>query len=209
MDKKYAIFDMDGTLIDSMAFWRNLPREYLKIQKVDTDISKLADEIAPLTVSEAAALFVERFQLKSEAERVASEMNNIMAEHYRKDIPLKNKANTLIDGLVADGVRLCVASATDKELVAACLGRLGIIDRFEFILSCEELGTSKRKPLIFLEAAERFKAMPAEVAVYEDALYAVQTAKKAGFYTIGVYDSESEKAWRIICAMADETVNMD
>lgn len=204
MDKHYAIFDMDGTLIDSMSIWGNLGREYLHSKGITNNIEETIEEIAPLTMSESAALLVERFPLNESAKTVAAKMNHMMDEHYRNDILLKPGVVKLLDELRIAGVRMCVASATAEHLITACLERLGISDYFEFILSCETLNTHKREPLIYLEAAKRLGGYPSEIAVYEDALYAVETAKKAGFYVVAVYDAEADRHWNKICNLADE-----
>ena len=83
---------------------------------------------------------------------------------------------------------MCVASATAEPLMEACLSRLGVREDFEFLLSCETVGAGKRQPDVYLESIRRMGAEPSETAVYEDALYAAQTAKEAGFYVVGVYD---------------------
>lgn len=88
---------------------------------------------------------------------------------------------------------MCVASATSSELVKACLTRLGAADYFEAFLSCEDVGAGKTRPDVYLEAAQKMRAKPKDTAVYEDALYAAETAKKAGFYVVGVYDENSCK----------------
>jgi beta-phosphoglucomutase-like phosphatase (HAD superfamily) len=71
------------------------------------------------------------------------------------------------------------------------------------------MSTSKREPDIYLEVAKRFEAQPKEIAVYEDAKYAIETAKNAGFYIIAVYDEEAEKHWKQICELADETMDFN
>lgn len=209
MNMKYAIFDLDGTLIDSMGIWQNLGCEYLRSKGITENIEDTIEEIAPLTMSESAALFAERFPLHSDAEHVAKEMNDIIAKHYKHDIPLKKGMKEHLERLKESGVRMCVASATAEFLVKACLERLGILSCFEFILSCETMNTSKRGPDIYLEAARRFKAQPGEIAVYEDAKYAIETAKKAGFHIIAVYDEEAKKYWPQLCEIADETMDMN
>ena len=124
---------------------------------------------------------------------VAEEMNGLMDRHYREDISLKPGVKAYLRRLKEKGVRMCVASATSKELVEACLKRLGAADYFEAFLSCEDVGAGKTHPDIYLEAAQRMGAKPKDAAVYEDALYAAETAKKAGFYVVGVYDENSCK----------------
>ena len=101
---------------------------------------------------------------------------------------------------------MCVASATAEPLMEACLTRLEIRDYFEFLLSCETVGAGKRSPLVYQESAKSLNAAPAEIAVYEDALYALQTAKEAGYYVVGVYDDSTAKNWQFIEKLADEII---
>ena len=203
MDKKYAIFDMDGTLIDSMIFWKNLAEEYLHSKGVENIPEDILERIKPMTMSESAALFMQVFGLSGDPE---AEMNAMMDEHYRNHIPLKSGVSEYLQMLRRNGVRMCVASATAEHLMEACLTRLGVRDCFEFLLSCETVGAGKRNPLVYHESARLLGANPAEIAVYEDALYAVQTAKNAGYYVIGVYDESASENWKPIEKRADEII---
>ena len=203
MDKRFAIFDMDGTLIDSMKFWKNLASEYLSSKGITQVSEEILQKIKPMTMSESAALFQEVFGLSGDVE---AEMNAVMDEHYRNDIPLKNGVRAYLDMLHRKGVRMCVASATAEQLMESCLSRLEIRDYFAFLLSCETVGAGKTSPLVYHESAKRLQANPDEIAVYEDALYAVKTAKNAGYYVIGVYDESAAKNWEAVTKIADEVI---
>jgi HAD superfamily hydrolase (TIGR01509 family) len=203
MDKHFAIFDMDGTLVDSMDFWKNLASEYLSSKGVKDIPLDILERIKPMTMSESAALFRREFGLTGDPE---AEMNAMMDAHYQNDIPLKYGVREYLETLHSRGVRMCVASATAEHLMETCLTRLGVRDCFEFLLSCETVGAGKRSPLVYHESAGRLHAAAAEVAVYEDALYAVQTAKEAGYYVVGVYDDSAAKNWLTIEKLADEIV---
>ena len=203
MDKNFAIFDMDGTLIDSMVFWKNLATEYLSSKGVKQIPEEILEQIKPMTMSESAALFQQEFGLTGDPE---AEMNAMMDEHYRENIPLKPGVREYLQMLHNKGVRMCVASATAAHLMEACLTRLGVRDYFEFLISCETVGAGKRSPLVYQESAKRLTAAPAEIAVYEDALYALQTAKSAGYYVVGVYDDSAAKNWQTIEGIADEVI---
>ena len=203
MDKQFAIFDMDGTLIDSMVFWKNLATEYLTSKGIREIPPDIVEQVKTMTMSESAALFQTAFGLTGDIE---SEMNAMMDDHYRKDIPLKSGVREYLQELRDRGIRMCVASATAEYLMDACLTRLGVRDYFEFLLSCETVGAGKRSPIVYHTSAQRLNVMPQEIAVYEDALYAIQTAKKAGYYVVGIYDDSAADSWQAIEEMADEII---
>ncbi len=206
MDKLYAIFDMDGTLVDSMPYWRGLCTEYLKGRGVEKLPPDLLERTAPMTVLESSALFIREFSLDGTPEQIVEEINALMERHYRADVPLKPGVREYLERLRARGVQMCVASATSEPLVRACLERLGVAEYFRFLLSCEAVGAGKNQPDVYLEAARRIGGVPAGTAVYEDAVFAARTAKNAGFYLVGVYDACSEEDWPELKTLADETV---
>lgn len=201
MDKPYAIFDMDGTLIDSMVFWKGLAEEYLHSKGIPDIPEDLPDRIQSMTMTESGELFRQAFGLTGD---IPAEMNAMMNAHYHRDIPLKTGAADYLSRLRARGVRMCVASATAEPLMESCLKRLGVRDHFDFLLSCESVGAGKNRPDVYFEAAKRLGARPADCAVYEDALYAVKTARAAGFSVIAVYDPSAD--WEKAAKIADETI---
>lgn len=206
MDKQYAIFDMDGTLVDSMVYWKNLAKEYLVLKGITHIPDMILEKIKPMTMIESATLFIEKFGLHGTPESVVKEMNTLMDAHYYKDIPLKKGIKEYLNKLYNSGITMCVASATADSLVEACLTRLGIFEYFSFLLSCETIGVGKSKPNIYYEAAKRLDAEPSDIAVYEDALYAAETAKKAGFYVVGVFDENAKKNFASLKEVSDEII---
>ena len=130
MDKRFAIFDMDGTLVDSMVYWKYLASEFLESKGVSEVSASVLERIKPMTMTESAALFIEAYGLPGTAESVAAEMNAMMDEHYRRDIPLKPGVAAYLEVLRQKGVSMCVASATAEDLMKACLTRLGVAHYF-------------------------------------------------------------------------------
>lgn len=206
MDKKACIFDMDGTLVDSMGYWRDLGREFLRKKGVTGDVEEILARTDPMTMEESAELFRVSFGLAGTAQELADEMNAVMDEHYRKDVPLKPGVREYLAALQAQGRKFCVATATPEHLAKLCLARLGVAEEMEFILSCDAVAAGKDRPDVFLEAARRLGTRPEETAVFEDAPYAARTAKQAGFYVVGIYDESSHAHWEEVQAMADETI---
>ena len=206
MDKGFAIFDMDGTLVDSMGYWTHLGEEFLRRKGRDDLPADLWDRLKTKTMPQCAEYFIRHFGLAGTAAGLEEEMNAVMAEHYRRDVPLKPGAGEYLAALARRGVDMCVATNTPAPLVRACLGRLGVLDLFRFCISGEEVGAGKDRPDIYLAAAKGLGGRPGDTAVYEDALFALRTAKMAGFYAVGVYDRENGQDWDQICRLADETV---
>lgn len=206
MDRRFAIFDMDGTLIDSMGYWKTLAAEYLKTKGISTISRECSEKIKPMTMSESAAYFHYEFHLPGTPETIAEEMNQMMDAHYKQDIPLKPGVKEYLHSLQKAGVSMCVASATAGPLMEACLERLGVRGLFEFLISCESVGAGKDRPDVYLAAAKRLGGRIPDTAVYEDALYAARTAKNAGFYVVGIYEESSLADWDQMRQTADEVI---
>lgn len=206
MDKQYVIFDLDGTLVDSMHYWKQLGKEYLKKRGVTNFPKRVEEQLKAVTMTEAAALFIREFGLSETKEQIAAQMNEMMENYYREQIPLKKGVLAYLQRLKEEGKQMCVASATDASLIEICLSRLGILDYFSFLLSCEMVGVGKRSPDIYEEAARRFGVLPQEIAVYEDALYAARTAKEAGFYVVGVFDEFMAENFTQLQVISDEVI---
>ncbi|MBQ8217432.1 MAG: HAD family phosphatase [Oscillospiraceae bacterium] len=206
MDKNFAIFDMDGTLVDSMPYWKNLSPEYLHSKGISDIPKDILEKITPMTVKESSHFFVEQFHLDATPETVADEIHAMMGIHYIEDIPIREGVQEYLEKLKSRGVKMCVASATVERLMDACLERLGVRHYFEFTLSCDTVGAGKNSPLVYLTAAERLGAKPEETAVYEDSCFAAATAKNAGFYLCGVYDPVSDAHWEELKALSHEVI---
>lgn len=206
MNKKFAIFDMDGTLINSMDYWCNLGREYLYKYGITENIEDILEEVGTKTMSQGSKLFADNFDGLPGVPEIIFELRTMIADHYKKDVVTKPGVIEYLEALHNQGVRMCLASATDVNLVVLVMKRLGIDKYFEFMLSCEEIGKGKDEPDIYLEAVRRLGCKPEEAAVYEDVFYSANTAKKAGFYTIAVADVNATKEWDSLTAIADEII---
>lgn len=196
---------MDGTLVDSMPYWSRLSVDYLNGKGFPGEFEELMDRIRTMTMPEACLLLKNEFSLPEAPEEIRVELDAVMRAHYARDIPLKEGAGAYLASLRREGAHLCVVTATALPLVHLCLGRLGVEEYFDFIMSCEEVGRGKDYPDAFLEAARRLGAAPEEIAVFEDSPSALRTARGAGFHAVAFYDEHSG-SWEECLREADRAV---
>ena len=189
---KCAIFDMDGTILDSMPMWHTIGENYLKSLGI-TPRKELWDEIKRFNLDETGDYFITKYKVKRTKEQVMQDIKDIIIEHYGKDLQLKEGAREFLETLNAKGIPCMLATATDRASVIACMERLDCVKYFKKILTCLEYNTTKAEPLIFEKAAEVCGAKPEESVVFEDALHAIRTAHKAGFKVCAVYDASDEE----------------
>lgn len=184
---KYSIFDLDGTLLDSMAAWHNLGRDYLLLKGVIPP-ENLNEILESMSMLESAEYFRQAFKINLSPEEIISGVNELIAGKYKNELVLKPYVREYLQKLKDENVKMCIATATPLKLAKTALERNEIIDYFSFVASCDEVGVGKNKPDIFYMAANKLNADISNISMYDDADFALITAKEAGFYTIGVYD---------------------
>ena len=201
MDFKAAIFDLDGTLIDSMGVWDGAWKTFCDRHSPAPDPDAYAEYKARTLVT-ACAYYKEHFGIRAGVPELCREVNGIVRQGYAAVAP-KAGVPAYLQKLKSAGVRCCVATNTARELVEYVLERLGLGDFFDFILPCAEFGSGKDRPEIFLECARRLGAAPAETCVFEDAPHALKTAHDAGFRTQAVFDPSYAAQAALLRAVAD------
>ncbi|MCI8623953.1 MAG: HAD family phosphatase [Provencibacterium sp.] len=182
-----AIFDVDGTLLDSMFIWDTIGESYLRSIGYEPK-ENLNEAFKSMSLYQAACYYQSHYDVTLTTGAIMDGVNALLERYYRYEVLLKPGAAELAAGLQAEGVRLCIATATDRHLVEAALSRLGILPYFSSIFTCTEVGHGKDEPHIFEEALRFLGTKKEETLVLDDAFYAVQTAKKAGFPVAAVYD---------------------
>ncbi len=202
IDFKAAIFDMDGTLLDSMTIWETAAIKYLERRGItpETDIFKA---VRSMSLQQVCEYFCAAYGLTLSQEEIADGINGMVEDFYFHRAPLKAGVPEALRLLRARGVKMCVATATDRYLAEAALRRTGIDRYFGRIFTCTEVGAGKDSPEIFLRALDFLGTRPDETVVFEDALYAVVTAKKAGLTVVALYDASSDDHQEHIRLLAD------
>ena len=183
-----AIFDVDGTLLDSMFIWDTIGETYLRSIGYQPK-ENLNETFKNMSLRQAARYYQTEYGVTQSIDEIMDGVNAMLERYYRFEVPLKPGVAELLERLRQDGVKLCIATATDRHLVEAALDRCGVLSCFGEIFTCNEVGHGKDEPDIF-EATLRFLGTRREeTLVFDDALYAVRTAKEAGFPVAAVYDS--------------------
>lgn len=196
-----AVFDVDGTLLDSMSVWDTIGEDYLRsIGYIPRE--NLNEVFKDMSLQQAARYYQIEYGVTLSIEEIMDGVNSRLERFYREQAQLKPGAEEFVRELSRRGVKLCIATATDRHLVEAALARCGVLEYFEDILTCTAVGCGKDEPLIYREALKRLGAARPSTVVFEDALYAARTAKADGFPVAAVYDSH-EKGQKELKALAD------
>ena len=197
-----AVFDIDGTLLDSMPIWREVGNRYLK-QNGIPEQEGLSDILFPMSLEEGAEYLHSHYLPEKNAEAIKNDILRIVESFYRKEVPLKKGVREFLYKLREHGVRMILATTGDENLAMEALQRLEVSGYFENILTCTGLHTTKRESLIYMKAMELLQCAPSETCVFEDVLHAIVSAKNSGAKVAAVADAESQNDWDEICRMAD------
>jgi hydroxymethylpyrimidine kinase/phosphomethylpyrimidine kinase len=189
---KGAIFDLDGTLIDSMFIWDTIGEDYLKSFGIEPK-ENLAEVFKTFTLNQAAKYYRSQYDIKLSVEEIVDGINNMVSEIYRTKVALKPGVSDFLKRLQRSGVKMCVATVTDRPIVEDVLKRLNVREYFSQIFTCAEVGYNKETPEIYRQALKHLETPKTETVVFEDVLHAIKTAKEDGFKVAAVYDSHEPR----------------
>lgn len=182
-----AIFDVDGTLLDSMPVWDTLAEDYLRTQHIEPH-ENLAETFKTFSLQQSAHYLQKVYGVSRSTKEIIDGINRLVEQFYLEKAALKPYAAQTLQCFYRQGIPMCIATATDEALVSGALRRCGVLNCFSKIFTCTSVGASKNEPLIYQAALEHLGTAKAETWVFEDALHAAQTAKADGFPVVGVYD---------------------
>ena len=199
---KAAIFDVDGTILDSVGIWEEAGERYLRA--IGKEPEKMLGRILfPMTIEEGAVYIKEYYKLSQDISEIIQGVLGVIKDFYYKKALLKKGAGNFLGKLFDEKIPVAAATSGKREYVEAAFKRLGILPYFSRIFTCSEIGRGKSDPLIYLTAGEYLGEDDSDIYVFEDALYALETAKAAGFRTVGVYDRYSAEDTQEIRRLAD------
>ena len=204
---KGVIFDIDGTLLDSMPLWNNLGERYLqKLGFTEEETEGLSQRISTMPFAEGIHYIKKEYSLDIAEERIREQLQEMIAKAYCDEIVLKAGVKEYLQFLKERGIPCILATAGDASLATVALKRLKVWEEFQGLLLCEEFNTSKREAKIYFLAMERLSlSKPEDVLVFEDVLHAIKSAKQAGFQVCGILDEANREDWAMIQEVADFT----
>lgn len=200
---KGYLFDLDGTLIQSMHVWEDAVLRLFERLHLTMDIDEARDVFSAMKFSEVLDAIVARFQLDLSSKQLYDMVIHDVRDQYEHHIPAVDGAVDYVKRCYQAGKEMCVVTANDTPLTNAVLGRLGMLDEMKFVLSSEESGLTKRTPQMALEAISRLHLEPKDCVMLEDSLYSMQSAKEAGCYVIAIATPKASD-YKQICETADE-----
>ena len=182
-----VIFDLDGTLVDSMWMWESIAIEFLTARGLEMP-ENLKYEIEGISFAQTADYFIKRFNLKDTPQELMKIWNGMAYEKYCKEVPLKPGAKQFLDLLKEKGIRVGIGTSNSYELTRACLKAHDILEDINYILTSDEVPNGKPAPDIYLCACREMGSEPGETLALEDSPYGIQSAYRAGCLPVMVPD---------------------
>lgn len=180
----YSIFDVDGTILDSMEVWNTLASQY--VQSLGMVPEKNLDEIvSDMSLEQSATYLKNHYKINKQEERIISEVLNFISDFYEYEVNLMPGFKEFISHY--DSINV-IGTSCDEELVKIALNRLAVLNYFEDIITCSKVNKSKNDPDFYLACAQVLKQRPEDIVVFEDADYCIDAARKVGFKVIKIKD---------------------
>lgn len=189
---KYIIFDMDGTLIDSMSAWDDVGEKVL-LENNKIPEKNLIDTLNKMTFDESAKYLIENYNLEISLEEIKNRFYEIVKYKYENTIYLKEGVVEFLEKCKKNNIKMAILTASNREISEIVLKRLDILKYFDFIMTTEEENLTKKDEKIYIRALKKLNASIKETAIFEDMLYSLEISNSIGIMTIGVFDKSSIK----------------
>lgn len=200
-----VIFDLDGTLVDSMWVWEKVDETFLGQLGIEVP-SDMNKDLEGKSFTETAIYFKERFKLEMSVEAIKKRWNEMAWEFYTNKVPLKEGARDFLIWLKERNIKMGIATSNSIELVEAVLEALNIRDYFNQIRTSCEVGKGKPFPDIYLKVAEDLKVAPKKCLIFEDIPNGLRAGKAAGMTAYGIFDHQTEEVQAEMKQIADHFV---
>lgn len=191
-DYKGVIFDVDGVLLDSMSIWEDLGLRYIKSFGL-TPEEGLSKKLFSMSMEQGSEYLASNYPLNKTVEDILKDLHTTLQDFYFYEVQAKAGAEEFIKTMASREIKMTAATSSPRSHVTKALERVGLLSYIDSIFTTTEVGESKHSPLVYHKACESMGLEVNETIVCEDSLYALKTAKSAGYFTIGVFDAAGEK----------------
>ncbi|MGL4985589.1 MAG: HAD family hydrolase [Treponemataceae bacterium] len=197
------IFDLDGVLLDSMEMWGSIGEKYLQWIGIEPESipANLPQALLTMGLKESAHYLKKTLNLSPDENEILEGVNSVVENEYAYNLQLKEGVLPFLERTAE--VKKCIVTETPKALVELALHRLKIMHHFDFILAATEFGKGKKHPDIFIYAVQKIQASASKIIIFEDAPYAMESAKKAGLVVCAVKEKTYEDKTDEIKKLAD------
>lgn len=202
---KAVIFDLDGTLIDSMWVWEKIDDLFLGKRGLVVN-EEMSKELEGKSFTESAEFFKKQYALDMTIDEIKAEWTELAWKMYTQEVKLKEGAKSFLDMLKSYHIKMGIATSNSIELVMAVLTALDVVDYFEEIRTSCEVGRGKPFPDIYLKVAKELNVDPKDCLVFEDVPNGVRAGQRAGMTVWGIKDTKEQALWTEMIALADDTV---
>ncbi len=200
-----AIFDLDGTILDSMDMWFNAGELYLHSLGLQAE-KNLGATLLQMNMDEGAQYLKDHYHLPYTIPQINDGIISVLKDTYTTVIQPKPGMAQLLKFLSEQHIPCVIATSSDRDMFSGCLENRNLAPYFIKIFTCFELKTSKSVPFIFQTAADFLSSKPEHTLVFEDSPQALKTAQQAGFLTVGMYDACTHTNTSLAEAQACSTV---
>lgn len=204
-DIKAAIFDLDGTLIDSMYVWEKVDHDFLTERDIPVT-QEYTDNVRCMFFETAAKYTIETYHLSESVEQIVQIWLNMARHEYEYNVKLKNGVYQYLEFLKSKNIKIGIATSSNPYLTEPVLEHNGITRFFDTVCYTSQVGKGKEFPDIYLYTSEKLGVKPSECVVFEDIAEGISSAKTAGMKTIAVYDSTSENQADILKKISDKYI---
>ena len=201
-DKKAVLFDLDGTLVDSMWMWKQIDIEFLGRFGYDLPVN-LQKEIEGMSFSETAVYFKENFKIPLSLDEIKDCWTQMAFDKYRNEVPLKRGVPEFLHFCKEHGIKMGIATSNGRDLVNVVIDSLKIGAYFQEIVTACEVKAGKPEPDIYLEVSNRLAVEPKDCLVFEDIPAGILAGKRAGMTVIAIEDDFSKEMKEEKCSLAD------
>lgn len=202
MNFKGAIFDMDGTILDSMMMWKTIDAAFLEKRHLKAT-PRFQEQVEGVGLLQAAKYVIEEFALCESVEEIIADWENMAIDFYRTEVTAKPFVKEYLQKLREDGVSIALATASPETFYVPGLKRAGLYDYFDSFTCSAEAARPKGYPDVYWLAAEKIGLVPEECVVFEDILKAVKGSKDGGFFTVAIADEAASHEREEIQALSD------